>query len=99
MHSVAEKSPKEWWSLLKEIKMGAEWTGPESHVPIQALTLVTACFKNLYTDDQPTERPEESQTIDPNMNFFRNNPSNTSNNSFTLAMDMPITMNEIFKVI
>ena len=76
MYSAAEMSPKEWWSLLKEIKTGVEWQGPENHVSIQALT---AYFKSLYTADQPTEPPTDRLTTEttyrysPNIDSHRNN--------------------------
>ena len=69
MASTSDKSPKEWWSLLKDLKANAKWEDPDQHASLEDRT---SFFQSLYKDasldrDDPMEQPltqtEVSQVI------------------------------------
>ena len=47
MASTSDKSPKEWWSLLRDLKSNAKWEDPDQHVSLEDLT---SFFRTLYKD-------------------------------------------------
>ena len=32
VHDSADRSPKEWWSLLRDLRTNAKWEDPDQHV-------------------------------------------------------------------
>ena len=47
MHSAADKSPDEWWNLLRDLKSNAKWEDPDQYVKLDELT---SFFRTLYND-------------------------------------------------
>ena len=47
MAATSDKSPKEWWSLLKDLKANAKWADPDQHASLEDLT---SFFRSLYQD-------------------------------------------------
>ena len=47
MASTSDRSPKEWWTLLKDLKSNAKWEDPDQHVSLEDLT---SFFRTLYKD-------------------------------------------------
>ena len=72
MLASADRSPKEWWSLLRDLRTNAKWEDPNQHVHMADLT---SYFRSLYED--PTL--DEDAKLDPNLKFscseyFASNP-------------------------
>ena len=78
-------------TLLRDLKSNAQWTDPEQHVQLDALTTF---FKELYND----ESLQEDSAHNPNLQFssreyFNTNPPEPSLTD--LPMEDPITQAEI----
>ena len=62
MQSSADRSLKEWWALLWDLRTNAKWEDPDQHVQMADLT---SFFRSLHED--PTL--EEDAKSDPNLKF------------------------------
>ena len=72
IHNAADKSPKEWWALLKDLKSNAKWEDPDKYVQLDDLT---AFFRNLYND--PSLSTDATTNLDLNFSssdYFKENP-------------------------
>ena len=47
MHSASDKSPWDWWALLKDLKSNAQWTDSDQYAQLEHLT---SFFRDLYND-------------------------------------------------
>ena len=63
MLALADRSPKEWWSLSRDLRTNAKWEDPDQHVHMADLT---SYFRSLYED--PTL--DEDAKLDSNLKFF-----------------------------
>ena len=95
MHASADRSPKEWWSLLRDLRTNAKWEDPDQHVQMADLT---SFFRSLYED--PTL--DEDAKSDPNLKFscsdyFASNPPPQSVSED--PMEDPISPQEISSVL
>ena len=63
MLASADRAPKEWWSLLRDLRSNAKWEDPDQHVHMADLT---SYFHSLYED--PT-LVEDAQ-VDATLKFF-----------------------------
>ena len=73
MLASADRSPKEWWSLLRDLRSNAKWADPDQHVHMADLT---SYFRSLYED--PTL--EEDAQVNASLKFscseyFASHPS------------------------
>ena len=93
--SASDKSPKEWWSLLRDLKSNAKWEDPDQHVSLEDLT---SFFRTLYMD---VSLGTDAQTS-PDLTFtcseyFRSTyPPNSVTED---PLEMPITQSETSQVI
>ena len=95
MLASADRSPKEWWSLLRDLRSNAKWEDPDQHVHMADLT---SYFRSLYED--PTL--DEDANLDPSLKFscseyFPSHPSPQV--SGVDPMEAPISPMEISSVL
>ena len=45
--SASGKYPKEWWSLLRDLKSNAKWKDPDQHVSLEDLTSFCTLYKKI----------------------------------------------------
>ena len=95
MASTSDKSPKEWWSLLKEPKANAKWEDPDQHASLEDLT---SFFRSLYKD---TSLDTDAQ-CNPDLTFSCSDYFRTTRPSQPVQddpMEQPITQSEVSQVI
>ena len=95
MAATLDKSPKEWWSLLKDLKANAKWEDPDQHVSLEDLT---SFFRSLYQD---TSLDKDAQH-NPGLTFscsdyFRSNPPTQP--VVDDPMEQSLTQTEVSQVI
>ena len=56
LHEASDKSPREWWALLRNLRSNAKWEDPDQHASIDDLTNF---FPQLY--NTPDEDPPDQQ--------------------------------------
>ena len=95
MASTSDKSPKEWWSLLKELKTNAKWADPDQHASLEDLT---SFFRSLYKDAS-LDRDAQSN---PDLTFSCSDYFRTNHPSQPVLddpMEQPLTPTEVSQVI
>ena len=95
MLASADRSTKEWWSLLRDLRTNAKWEDPDQHVHMADLM---SYFRSLYED--PTL--DEDAKLHPNLMFscseyFASNPPPQSTRAD--PMEAPISPQEITSVL
>ena len=95
MASTSDRSLKEWWSLLKDLKSNARWEDPDQHASLEDLT---SFFRTLYKD---TSLGTDAQS-NPDLTFtcsdyFRS--TNLPQSVLEDPIEQPLTPIEISQVI
>ena len=95
MVSASDKSPKEWWSLLRDLKSNAKWEDPDQHVSLEDLT---SFFRTLYKD---ASLGTDAQS-DPDLTFICSDYFRSTCPPHSILEDpleQPLTPSEISQVI
>ena len=72
MASTSDKSPKEWWSLLKDLKANAKWEDPDQHASLEDLTsFFQSSYKDASLDTDAQHNPGLTFSCS---DYFRSNP-------------------------
>ena len=95
MLASADRAPKEWWSLLRDLRSNAKWEDPDQHVQMADLT---SYFRSLYEDPTLVEDAQVDATLKFSCSeYFASHPSPSV--SGVDPMEAPISPMEISSVI
>ena len=88
---TSDKSPKEWWSLLKDLKANAKWEDPDQHASLEDLT---SFFRSLYKDASlDTDAQHNPGLTFSCSNYFHSNPP--TQHVVDNPMEQPLTQTEV----
>ena len=95
MAATSDKSPKEWWSLLKDLKANAKWADPDQHASLEDLT---SFFRSLYQDVSLGRDAQHNPDLTFSCSdYFRSNPPTQP--VADDPMEQPLTPTEVSQVI
>ena len=95
MASTSDKSLKEWWSLLKDLKANAKWEDPDQHASLEDLT---SFFRSLYKDTSlDTDAQRNPDLTFSCSDYFRS--THPSQPILDDPMEQPLTQSEVSQVI
>ena len=95
MASTTDKSPKEWWSLLKDLKANSKWEDPDQHASLEDLT---SFFRSVYKDASlDTDAQHNPGLTFSCSDYFRTKPPTQP--VVDDPMEQPLTQTEVSQVI
>ena len=95
MAATSNKSPKEWWSLLKDLKANTKWADPDQHASLEDLT---SFFRSLYQDVSLGRDAQHNPDLTFSCSdYFRSNPPTQP--VADDPMEQPLTPTEVSQVI
>ena len=95
MASTSDKSPKEWWSLLRDLKSNAKWEDPDHHVSLEDLTsFFCTLYKDASLETDAQSNPDLTFTCS---DYFRS--TNPPKSVLEDPLEQPLTSSKLSQVI
>ena len=92
LHEASDRSPREWWALLRDLRSNAKWEDLDQHASIGDLTNFFRQLYNTPNEDHPDQ--QHSPEISSQEHFQSHSPSQARKD---LLSEAPISPTEISK--
>ena len=86
LHDSANKSPQEWWALLRDLRSNAKWEDPDQHASIEDRTNF---FQNLY-NNQEEDKSNTEEDVFSSSQYFSNHPPTQEQNDLPIVSEITL---------